>query len=163
MGRSSVLAGLLGLVLLIFAAIDYVAAPQFRFFFLLNLVAGVFAIIIWATSSRTTFTSMAGRRARYGANAAIYSIAFVALLVAVNFISSKHHYRFDLTADKMFTLSPQSEKVLQNIKKPVKFYGFFAGGLNAQAQQLYESYAYASPMVTYQMIDPDKHPELADR
>ena len=113
MGRSSVLAGLLGLVLLIFAVIDYVAAPQFRFFFLLNLVAGVFAIIIWATSSRTTFTSMAGRRARYGANAAIYSIAFVALLVAVNFISSKHHYRFDLTADKVFTLSPQSEKVLQ--------------------------------------------------
>jgi len=163
MGRSSVLAGLLGLVLLIFAVIDYVAAPQFRFFFLLNLVAGVFAIIIWATSSRASFTSMAGRRARYGANAAIYSIAFVALLVAVNYISSKHHYRFDLTADKIFTLSPQSEKVLQNIKKPIKFYGFFAGGLNAQAQQLYESYTYASPMVSYQMVDPDKHPELADR
>jgi ABC-type uncharacterized transport system involved in gliding motility auxiliary subunit len=163
MGRSSVLSGLLGLVLLVFAVIDYIAAPGFRFFFLVNLVGGVFAIIVWATSSRAALSSITGRRARYGTNAAVYSIAFVALLVAVNYISTRHYHRWDLTANKMFTLSPQSEKVLRTLKKPLKFYGFFAGGMNPQAEQLYESYAYASPMVTYQMVDPDKHPELAER
>src|SRR5579875_3879631 len=163
-GSSSVMAGILGLVLLIFAIVDYIAAPEFRFFFLVNLVVGIFALIIWATSSRTSITSLAGRRsARYGANAAIYSIAFVALLVAVNFISTLHHHRFDMTSNKVFSLSSQSVNVVKQLKKPLKFYGFFAGGRNPQAQQLFESYEYNSPMVSYEMVDPDRHPELAEK
>jgi ABC-type uncharacterized transport system involved in gliding motility auxiliary subunit len=163
-GSSSIMAGILGLVLLIFAIVDYVAAPEFRFFFLVNLVVGVFALIIWATSSRTSVTSLAGRRsARYGANAAIYTIAFVALLVAVNFISTLHHHRFDMTSNKVFSLSSQSVNVVKQLKKPLKFYGFFAGGRNPQAQQLFEGYEYNSPMVSYEMVDPDRHPELAEK
>ncbi|MBF6569036.1 MAG: GldG family protein [Candidatus Binataceae bacterium] len=163
-GRSSILAGILGLVLLTFALIDYVAAPGFRFFFLVNLVVGVFAIIIWATSSRTSVTALAGRRtARYGANAAVYSIAFIALLVAINFISSLHHVRFDLTSNRIFSLSSQSVKVVKGLKRPLKFYGFFAAGRNPQAEQLYQSYAYNSPMVSYEIVDPDRHPELAEK
>lgn len=163
-GSSSIVYGILGLVLLIFALVDYIAAPGFRFFFLLNLVVGVFAIIVWATSSRTSITSLAGRRsARYGTNAAIYSIAFVALLVAVNFISTLHHHRFDLTSNQVYSLSSQSVNVVKGLKKPLKFYGFFAGGRNPQAAQLFDSYAYNSPLVSYEMVDPDRHPELAEK
>jgi gliding motility-associatede transport system auxiliary component len=163
-GTSSVLAGILGLVLLIFAVIDYIAAPGFRFFFLVNLVIGIFALIVWATSSRTSMRSLAGRRsARYGANAAIYSIAFVALLVAVNYISTLHHHRFDLTSNQVYSLSSQSVKVVKGLDKPLKFYGFFAGGRNPQAAQLFDSYTYNSPRVSYEMVDPDRHPELAEK
>jgi ABC-type uncharacterized transport system involved in gliding motility auxiliary subunit len=42
-------------------------------------------------------------------------------------------------------------------------YGFFAGGENPTARELYEEYAYASPKVTFQMVDPDRTPELAER
>jgi len=163
-GNSAIMAGILGLVLLVFAIVDYVAAPDFRFFFLINLVVGIFALIIWATSSRTSITSLAGRRsARYGANAAVYSVAFIALLVAVNFISSLHHHRFDLTSNKVFSLSSQSVNVVKGLQKPLKFYGFFAGGRNPAAQQLFDSYAYNSPKVSYEMVDPDRHPELAEK
>lgn len=163
-GSSSIVYGILGLVLLVFAIVDYIAAPGFRFFFLINLVAGIFAIIVWATSSHTSITSLAGRRsARYGANAAIYSIAFVALLVAINFISTLHHHRFDLTSNQVFSLSSQSVKVVKGLTKPLKFYGFFAGGRNTQAEQLFDSYAYNSPKVSYEMVDPDRHPELAEK
>ncbi|HUY20688.1 MAG TPA: GldG family protein [Candidatus Binataceae bacterium] len=163
-GSSSIVYGILGLVLLIFALVDYIAAPGFRFFFLFNLVLGVFAIIVWATSSRTSITALAGRRsARYGANAAIYSIAFVALLVAVNFISTLHHHRFDLTSNHVYSLSSQSVKVVKELKKPLKFYGFFAAGQDPKAAQLFDSYAYNSPLVSYQMVDPDRHPELAEK
>ena len=31
------------------------------------------------------------------------------------------------------------------------------------ALELYEEYAYASPKVTFQMVDPDRNPELAER
>ncbi|MGH7905719.1 MAG: GldG family protein [Candidatus Binataceae bacterium] len=163
MARSSVLAGFLGLILLIFAAIDYFAAPWAHFFFLINLIIGVFAIIIWAASSGKSMSSFTGRRARYGANAAVYSIAFIALLVAINYISTIHHRRFDMTSEGIYSLSTQSQKVLHSLHEPVKFYGFFPGGNSAKAQDLYQMYSYASPQVTYEMVDPNKHPELAEK
>jgi ABC-type uncharacterized transport system involved in gliding motility auxiliary subunit len=129
-----------------------------------NLAAGVFAIVLWITSSRSELSSITtGRSARYGANAAVYSIAFVALLVAVNYISSLHHTRLDLTSEKVYSLSSQSVNVVKGLQKPLKLYGFFAGGENAAARELYETFAYYSPKLTYELVDPDKHPELAER
>ncbi|MGD0076879.1 MAG: Gldg family protein, partial [Candidatus Binataceae bacterium] len=40
--------------------------------------------------------------------------------------------------------------------------GFYEGGQDTRARNLFESYAYASPKVTFEMVDPDKHPELAE-
>jgi ABC-type uncharacterized transport system involved in gliding motility auxiliary subunit len=164
MRRSSALAGIVGLVLLSFGLIDYFIAASFRLFVFLNIVGGLFAIVIWATSSRGTFGSMIGRRStRYGANAIVYSAGFVALLVAVNYLASRGNRRFDLTEQNVFTLASQSVNAVKDLKKPLKLYGFFEGGSSPAARSLYETYAYASPKVTFEMVDPDKHPELAER
>jgi ABC-type uncharacterized transport system involved in gliding motility auxiliary subunit len=164
MRRSATLYGILGLVLLSFGLVDYFIATGFRLFVWINLAGGVFAIVLWITSSRSELSSITtGRSARYGANAAVYSIAFVALLVAVNYISSLHHTRLDLTSEKVYSLSSQSVNVVKGLQKPLKLYGFFAGGENAAARELYETFAYYSPKLTYELVDPDKHPELAER
>ena len=164
MRRSATLYGILGLVLLSFGLVDYFIATGFRLFVWVNLAAGVFAIVLWITSSRSELSSITtGRSARYGADAAVYSIAFVALLVAVNYISSLHHTRLDLTSEKVYSLSSQSVNVVKGLQKPLKLYGFFAGGENAAARELYETFAYYSPKLTYELVDPDKHPELAER
>ena len=90
MQRSSTLYGILGLVLLIFALIDYFAAGGLALIFYVNLIAGAFALVIWATSSRGAIVSAMGeRRTRYGANAAIYTVAFIGILVAVNYLSTE--------------------------------------------------------------------------
>ncbi|MDO8433327.1 MAG: Gldg family protein [Candidatus Binatus sp.] len=164
MRRSSALYGILGLVLLAFGLVDYFIASGFRVFVFINLIGGVFAIILWLTSSRPALASIAGRRStRYGANAVVYSIAFIGLLVAINYISTLHHTRLDLTEAKVFSLSSQSINVVKQLKKPLKFYGFFQGGDNGTARSLYETFAYYSPKVTFEMVDPDRHPELAER
>ena len=164
MRRSAALYGIIGLVLLIFGIIDHQIAPGFRFFVWVNLVAGIFALVLWITSSGSAIGSIVGQRStRYGANAILYSIAFVALIIAANYISSLHHRRLDLTTEKVFSLSSQSEQVVKNLKEPIKLIGFFQGGENQTARDLYATYAYASPKVTYQLVDPDKHPEMAER
>ncbi len=164
MRRSAALYGILGLVLLSFGLVDYFISSGFRLFVWVNLVCGIFAIVLWITSSRSELSTITtGRSARYGANAAIYSIAFIGLLVAINYISSLHHTRLDLTTEKVYSLSSQSINVVKNLKKPLKFYGFFQGGENPAARELYETYAYYSPKVSYELVDPDKHPELAER
>jgi ABC-type uncharacterized transport system involved in gliding motility auxiliary subunit len=162
MQRSMASAGLIGLVFLFFALVAYLTGA--RLYFLFNLVLGVLAIVLWATSSRETFGTLIGHRAtRYGANAFVYSISFVALLVAINYILALHHRRFDLTAERVFSLSPQSVKVVSTLKQPLKLYGFFQGGRDGQGEALYESYTYTSPRITFQLIDPEKNPEIATR
>lgn len=162
--RTASLAGLIGLVLLVFGVIDYFMAPAFAFFVYVNLIGGVVGIAWWLVSSRETLTAIAGLRStRYGANAVIYSIAFVGLLAAVNYLSTRYNYRFDLTAEGVYSLAPQSVNVVKQLEKPLKLYGFFQGGENPAARHLYESYAYASPLVSYELVDPERHPELAEK
>lgn len=162
MQRSMASAGLIGLVFLFFALVAYLTGA--RLYFLFNLVLGVLAVVLWATSSRDTLGTMMGHRAaRYGANAVVYSLGFVGVLIAINYILALHHRRFDLTSENVFSLSPQSEKVVRTLKQPLKIYGFFQGGRDAQAESLYESYTYTSPKITYQLIDPEKNPEIATR
>src|SRR5579863_3735659 len=166
MRRTSALAGLLGIVLLSFGIIGYALTSGgfARLFIFVNLVAGAFALIGWIVSSRGDLGTMAGRRTtRYGANAAIYSIAFILLLVAVNYLASTHHHQFDLTSQKVFSLAPQSVAAVKDLKQPLKLYGFVAGGRSPQAESLYQEYSYASPKVSYELVDPNKHPELAER
>ena len=165
MGKSSALAGIIGLVLLIFGIVDYFIASGFRFFVFVNIAAGVFALVLWATtSSRESMGATLGSRTtRYGANALVYSLAFIGLLIAINYLANRHDRRFDTTQEKVFSISSQSINVVKNLKKPLKFYGFFQAGQNQTAKDLYEAYQYASPKVTYELVDPDKHPELAER
>src|SRR5579864_5568989 len=164
MRRSAALYGILGLVLLSFGLVDYFISSGFRLFVWVNLAGGIFAIVLWITSSRSELSSITtGRSARYGANAVVYSVAFIGLLVAVNYISSLHHTRLDLTAEKVYSLSSQSINVVKGLQKPLKLYGFFQGGENPAARELFETFAYYSPKLTYELVDPDKHPELAER
>src|ERR1700686_731214 len=140
MRRSAALYGILGLVLFGFGVVDYFFSSRFRLFVWVNLAGGIFAIVLWITSSRSELASIStGRSARYGANAAIYSIAFIGRLVPVNYFWSRHPPRLDLTGEKVYSLSSQSINVVKGLQKPLKLYGFFQGGENPAARELYRS------------------------
>ena len=158
--------GLLGLVLLGFGIIGYAltSGGVARLFIFINLVGGAFALIGWLTSSWGRLGELAGSRStRYGANAVIYSTAFIALLIAINYLAAHYPRQFDLTAEKVFSLSPQSLNVVKNLKQPLKLYGFVQEGRSPTAEALFREYAYASPKISYELVDPNRHPELADR
>jgi ABC-type uncharacterized transport system involved in gliding motility auxiliary subunit len=166
MKRTSALSGIIGIIFLLFATFGYVltAGGFARLFSGVNLLAGIIAVVGWLVSSRGSIGTMAGARStRYGTNAAVYSLAFIGVLVAVNYLSGRYHRQFDLTAQNAFSLSPQSITVIKELKQPVKLYGFVEGGRSVVLQALYQEYAYQSPLITYQLVDPTRHPELAER
>lgn len=166
MKRTAALSGIIGIIFLLFATLGYVltAGGFARLFSGVNLLAGVIALAGWLVSSRGSIGTMAGARTtRYGTNAAIYSLAFLGVLVAVNYLSVRYHRQFDLTAQNAFSLSPQSIKVIKGLTKPVKLYGFVEAGRSPVAEALYQEFAYQSPLITYQLVDPTRHPELAAR
>jgi len=103
------------------------------------------------------------RQTRYGGNAVLMSIAFVAILGMVNYLGARHHLRWDVTAEKQFSLSEQSIQVLQSLKEPVRAKLFFTStNPNLQeAEDLLKEYVQHSDKVTYEVIDPDVQPRLA--
>jgi ABC-type uncharacterized transport system involved in gliding motility auxiliary subunit len=106
-----------------------------------------------------------GRSTRFGTNVAIAALAVLAIIVFVEMISYRHSYRFDLTANKRHSLSPQSQKLVAGLPQGVKAVAFFQDAQSARevAKDLLEQYAYQSKQFTYEFIDPDRNPGLAKR
>jgi ABC-type uncharacterized transport system involved in gliding motility auxiliary subunit len=166
MRKTSALTGLLGLVLLAFGVVGYALTSGgfARLFIFVNLVGGAFALIGWLTASWGRLGEMAGSRStRYGANAVLYTGAFIGLLIAINYVAARYPRQFDLTSEKVFSLSPQSLNAVKNLKQPLKIYGFVQEGRSTTAEALYQEYSYASPKISYELVDPNRHPELAER
>ncbi|MBE7174587.1 MAG: gliding motility-associated ABC transporter substrate-binding protein GldG [Williamsia sp.] len=63
-------------------------------------------------------------------------IVIVVLFAMVVFLSSLLYYRIDLTAEKRFTLSPSTEKLLDSLSSPVNITVFLTGELPADYKKL---------------------------
>lgn len=64
----------------------------------------------------TTSAERSARKLKYGTNVIIGTIAFVALLVAANFLASRMQWRLDLTRSKQFTVSDATKQLLRSLK-----------------------------------------------
>ena len=102
------------------------------------------------------------RSLKYGSNSIILIVAVVAIALIVNLLVGMADIKWDLTADKLYTLSDESKDIIKNIKKDVTIYGLFDDGeiSNGDAYRdlinLLEQYEKLGIEVKY--IDPDKDP-----
>ncbi|MBN1978520.1 MAG: GldG family protein [Anaerolineae bacterium] len=102
------------------------------------------------------------RGTRYGFNAAVMSIAFIAILGGLNYLVMEFlDQRFDVTELKKHTLSPQSKQVLAEVNREVKIIGFFTADdytLRENFEELLNQYLAESKFLDYEVIDPDQDP-----
>ena len=63
------------------------------------------------------------RQARYGTLAGVSVLVVLGILVAVNYIGKRQNKRWDLTANKQFSLSDQSRNVLAKLDAPLADHG----------------------------------------
>jgi len=100
------------------------------------------------------------RKRQYALNMLV-SIFFVLLfIVLINYIASIHEYRIDLTESGSFTLSPQTIKILKNIKNDLKFIGFFNPDEKNRKRfmELTDIYKFYSNYISSEIVDPYKSP-----
>lgn len=69
-------------------------------------------------------------------------ILLFTVLVAVNLLSSKLHFRLDLTQDKRFTISDVTHTTLSKIEKPITIQVFVDEDVNPGFRRLYNSIEY---------------------
>lgn len=167
-GRSNGLLGLVGVVLLLFAAVR-LALPQTAgavdaLYIGLHAFGGLLALVAFLSAGVENLRSFLGERStRYGASAALASLFFVGILASLNYLGTRYHHRFDLTEAGVFSLSPQSAQVVRNLDKDLVLQAFVEGGINPELKELFESYRYASRKVAFEMIDPERQPDLAQK
>ncbi len=101
------------------------------------------------------------RQTRYGTLAATSVLVVLGILVAINYIGKFQNKRWDLTANKQFSLSDQSRNVLAKLDSPLQVQVFAQEPEFNRYQDKLKEYEYASKKVTTEYIDPDKKPTVA--
>jgi ABC-type uncharacterized transport system involved in gliding motility auxiliary subunit len=123
---------------------------------------GLVCILVYTLGQwRDVVRLFAGRSARLGTISVASVVVVLAILTGINYISSREHKRWDLTASSQFTLSPQSIKVLKSLDAPLKLSVFSKENDFAAYRDRLAEYEYTSKKVSTEYVDPDKKPTLA--
>ena len=85
---------------------------------------------------------LTGRQARYGSNALIVSLAFLGLLVVINYLVYDNNKRWDLTEDQQNSLARETLDTLALLPAEVHVQAFFTATYPADsAERLLANYA----------------------
>lgn len=155
---------LAGLACLAAGIVRYFVAGDFNIYVQAILGLGIILLLIYAAGRpQELLQALTGRRARYGSNVLVMSLAFIGILALVNFLGTRYERRLDWTQDRLFSLSEQTRKVLTDLDKPVKITGFYQSddSRKERVQDLLKEYARYTNLVTWEFIDPDLQPALA--
>ena len=130
---------------------------------ILEIVSLAFLTTYFVTHFTQLTTFSKKRSTRMGTNVILMTLFFIGILSVLAVLLSKHHIRFDLSEEGKFSLSPQSIKILKNLKKDIKITGFVEERTKSkeQAVDLLNSFKYQTTKIQYELIDPGKRPAIA--
>lgn len=157
--------GPLGLIVLCFGLIAGLLTAEWTSLYVLShlILGGMMLALYLFTHVDRLRGTLVGRQARYGTNALVYTLMTLAVVVILNYLAVQNPVRWDLTAEGVFSLAPQTTQLLEDLEAEVVARGFFKQGEEGGARDLLDSYAAASDSFRYEFIDPDKRPELAEQ
>ncbi|PSB26021.1 GldG family protein [Stenomitos frigidus] len=132
------------------------------------VIAGVVVVGLWLVfqstyaeqSTQPGFWSQ--RSTQVGANALITTLSVLAILGLINFLAANHVGRLDLTENQLFSLAPETQQLVKNLKQPVKVW-VFVPQPSARDRELLESYHRQSDRLSYEFVDPNSQPSVVQR
>lgn len=100
---------------------------------------------------------------RVGGNSLLFSGAVVAVVALLNVIATRHSWRSDVTADRFFSLSDQTIKVLGTLPRKIKATVFInqSSPESGQIKDLLEQYRHHGKNLEIEFVDADQKPERA--
>lgn len=125
-----------------------------------RLVLGVGGIAFWLVTNRSE--NPLGRGAFYGTVSAASALVLFAALAGINYVAVKKPKSWDLTKDRIFTLSDQTVGVLKGLKEEVRVQAFFASSEPefTELDQRLRQYKAQSDKLKVDLVDPFKHPGM---
>jgi ABC-type uncharacterized transport system involved in gliding motility auxiliary subunit len=124
------------------------------------IAGGAFLLAGIAVNFRGLIAFFSRRSSKLGTNTAVVVLAVLAILGLLNFLGYKHHKRFDLTTEKLFTLSDQTQQVAKGLQRDVQIFRF-AKTPDARLSDLLGEYVNLNRKIRYTLVDPQERPEVA--
>ena len=156
---------ILGILALLAAGVWYLITGDFGIPSRVLLVAGVLLVGIYVSiEPGEAAGALTSRGARYGGNMVLAALLLLGILALLNFLSIRHSQRWDVTANRSFSLSDQTQKVLNNLPAPVHVIAFMSPGERQaeDVESLLRNYQVRSDgKLSWEVIDPDANPGAA--
>lgn len=171
--------GYIGSVLVAFGVLGSLIVGSFTSqpLVVFQLIVGALFLVIWVVTSGVSSVSkasqvIAGRSARFGYNAVLYTTVFIGLVVVANIFVLQNDERWDLTEQGVYSLSEKSVNVVKGLDKPLRLVAMdtskmmsLAGGVDPErVRELLDLYKYHNPKeVSFEIIDPRTKPVEVER
>ena len=108
---------------------------------------------------------VSGRQVRYGSSSLLSILFFAAIAVMLYYVTFENSdWRYDATETNEFTPLSETITLLENLEEPIHvigFYNFLSAGQQAQAQAELETMQAYTNQITYEFVDPEENPLLA--
>ena len=153
-GKWGSLFGFISLILLFatLASLFLQRGLAFGFFLLLG-IASLAAFVV--LRRREVLDFFVSRQARYGTNVGLSVLLVIGIAAIVNVIvAQRFDKEADWTADKIFTLSDQTKKILQGLDQEIKVLAFFS--VDPTDERLERSYRLAKDLLRKYDRETDK-------
>src|ERR1051326_4089864 len=128
----------------------------------LLIAGGVLTLAGLVLNFRAIRNSFGRRSTRLGTNMAGITGAAVGILALLNFLGYRHHKRVDVTAEKLYSLSDQTRKIVSGLQKDVKIIKFDKQD-ESELRDRMQEYRDLSKHLSYEWIDPQAKPEAAQQ
>ncbi len=154
--------GILGTAALVLGYLRYSITEEMGRLNATLMIVGGILILAWiAGNFKDIVTSSQKRSTRLGANSAAITIAAMAIFAFVNYLGYKHHKKLDYTAEKIFTLSDQTQKVVKGLNQDIKVLYF--NKTDEPVASFVEQYRDINNRIVYDRIDLQARPEMASQ
>jgi ABC-type uncharacterized transport system involved in gliding motility auxiliary subunit len=101
------------------------------------------------------------RQTKYWSYVVTYVVVILAVLATVNFLANRYDKSYDTTANKQFSLSDQTLKVVRGLNRDITATYFGDLGTFPNARDLLDRYAALSPKFKAVYVDPERKPAIA--
>src|SRR5579884_2078662 len=102
------------------------------------------------------------RQTKYAAYATVYILVVIAVVVVANVLANRYDKNYDATANKRFSLSDQTAKIVKGLKQDASITYFDQttrfnqlGAGQITPKDLLQQYSNLSPKVKVAFVDPD--------
>ena len=110
------------------------------------------------------FDSFKDKKFKYGGYATLMVAIVVALMLGVNLLVDQVQFKADLTREKLYSLSDQTENMLEKLEQDVEIFPLYEiGGGNSIVREILSKYERFSKRLKIEYIDPYRTPGFAQR
>ena len=158
--------GAIGAVFLVSLPLTWLLTSELGLIFWTKLGLGVAGVLLYLITERSFWSRQIGGRSTSLYLMSLLSALFViGAVAAINVYMAQRPIEWDLTKDKIYTLSDQTQKVMQGLRQDVKVYGFLRNTepYYAAIKETFERYEALSERCSYQMVDPIIDAQLAQK